>query len=289
MRVEFAGHRMARVAGVVATALAVAMVFAAVFAAAVPRRATAQTPPSAPAAAVNNAYRYRLLGVYDEQSGEPVEGVEVSDMLAGNKSLTSKTGTVSLFFLAEGTSLVRLRKVGYEVQTIPVTISPADTSPLTIVFRAAVKLPTMVVTDSAPVHLSPAMRSFDEHRREGLGQYLDETELRKNDNRTLANTLIAHFAGLTTSPGPKAGTFLVSSRKQCSGPAFRSCRTADCYIKVYLDNTPMVSPSGPIDFGHLSPQDYAAVEFYPSSGVLPAGFSATNADCGTLLLWSRER
>src|ERR1043165_10105266 len=91
-----------------------AAIAAAIFALA--RVAAAQQPDTAKK--INYAYRYRLLGVYDAQSGDPVEGVEVSDVLNGNKALTTSTGTVSLMFLPEGGGLVRLRKLGYEVQTL---------------------------------------------------------------------------------------------------------------------------------------------------------------------------
>src|SRR5512142_507923 len=108
--------------------------FLAVAAIVVTPAARAQRPPT-PAKAdtparASNAYRYRILGVFDELTGDPVEDVEVADVLSGNSSLTTKTGTVSLFFLPEGGSLVRLRKVGYAVQTFPVPISPADTAPI---------------------------------------------------------------------------------------------------------------------------------------------------------------
>src|SRR5690348_13573558 len=85
----------------------------------------AQTPAQDTAAKPRDlAYRYRVLGVFDAASGDPVEGVEVIDVLNGNKALTTKTGTVSLMFLPDGGSLVRLRKVGYEMQTMTVAISP---------------------------------------------------------------------------------------------------------------------------------------------------------------------
>src|SRR5437879_12393820 len=93
----------------------------------------ARTPVDSQRAAAGQRYRYRVLGVYDEVTGEPLEGVEVSDALSGLSSLTTKTGTVSLLFLPDGGSLIRLRKLGYEVQTFPVTIAPIDTAPLTII------------------------------------------------------------------------------------------------------------------------------------------------------------
>src|ERR1051325_4893082 len=93
---------------------------------------SAQTPARPAPQKLANAYRYRLLGVYDEQTGDPIEGVEVTDVVSGNSSLATSTGRVSLLFRPEGGRLVRLRKVGYAVQTMPVTISPPDTTPITV-------------------------------------------------------------------------------------------------------------------------------------------------------------
>lgn len=79
------------------------------------------------------AYRYRLLGVYDEDTGEPIAGAEVTDVVSGTHAQTTITGTVTLVFLPEGGSPVRVTKSGYEPLTIAVEISPETTTPLTLV------------------------------------------------------------------------------------------------------------------------------------------------------------
>jgi Carboxypeptidase regulatory-like domain len=79
------------------------------------------------------AYRSRLLGVYDSISGDPLMGADVVHVETGTFATTTSTGTVSLAFLPEGTSTIKIRKPGYADLTMEVSISPHDTIPLTVV------------------------------------------------------------------------------------------------------------------------------------------------------------
>src|ERR1051326_1503595 len=78
-------------------------------------------------------YRYRLLGVYDADTGSPVDGAKVTDVASGNSVMTSETGTVSLFFVADGGGYVAIRKLGYESWQGFVKITATDTAPLTLI------------------------------------------------------------------------------------------------------------------------------------------------------------
>lgn len=235
------------------------------------------------------AYRYRVLGAYDEQTGEPIEGVEVLDVLNGNSALTTTTGTVSLVFLPDGGSLVRVRKLGYGVQTFTVPISPLDTAPLTVVMARAQTLAKVVVKDSMTQHLSPNLRAFEERRKAGFGHFIDEAEMRKSDGRTMANVLISHLPGLMVAPAALGAEYIVSTRKMCRGLALAQCRVPNCYPTVLVDGVPAnlgLSANAPPDWSKISPTEYAAVEFYQGAET-PAEFG--NNECGVLLLWSRER
>ena len=194
--------------------------------------AAAQTP-SRPDSSAAVRYRFRLLGVYDAQTGDPVEGVEVGDALSKASAMTSKTGTVSLFFLPDGGALVRLRKIGYETQTLAVSISPADTIPITVLLNHATALPAVVVKDSAPKFIPPGLRAFEEHRKLGFGHFLNDSLFRKYETSTLANFLSSRFPGVLTVQGPGGAKYLASGRRMCSGPAMRQCRAPDCFVSVY--------------------------------------------------------
>ena len=257
----------------------------------------AQQPPAdtAHGKPLNYAYRYRFLGVYDAATGNPIENAEVRDMLSGTTAMTTRTGTVSLMFLPEGGGLVRVRKLGFEPQTFMVPISPTDTAPVTVVLvrtDAAQQLPTVVVRDSAVKYLSPALRGFEERRRMGLGHFIPEAEMRKNDNHTMADVLISHMPGLMIGPAPLGAEFIVSTRKMCQGGALAGCKFPNCYPTVLVDGIKAnmgMTPRLPPDWSKILPTDYAAVEFYAGPAEAPIEFSGSANECGLLLLWTRER
>jgi len=78
-------------------------------------------------------YRFRIVGIYDVGTGDPLPNVDVIDSVSGNRVQSTATGTVSLFFVPEGTNTLRLHRAGFRDTTVTVTISPKDTVPLTFV------------------------------------------------------------------------------------------------------------------------------------------------------------
>ena len=66
-------------------------------------------------------------------TGDPLVGADVVHVETGTFATTTSTGTVSLAFLPEGTSTIKIRKAGYADFTMEVSISPRDTIPLTLI------------------------------------------------------------------------------------------------------------------------------------------------------------
>jgi hypothetical protein len=244
----------------------------------------------------NYAYRYRFLGVYDAATGDPVEGAEVSDAINGNKALTTKTGTVSLMFLPEGGSLVRIRKVGFEMQTLTVAISPADTTPVTVVLThaSATTLDPVVVNDTAPKYIGGGLKSFEEHRRMGFGRFVTEDQFRKDDGKPLSEILVEHVPGVMRTNGPHGETYIVSSRKPCGGNALTGCRQPNCYVSVIQDGVrtydrALTRGAQPPDFSRMDGTSLAAAEYYAGGAASPPEYNTTSEGCGVLVLWTRER
>jgi carboxypeptidase family protein len=86
---------------------------------------------------VLEAFRHRLLGLFDAGNGQPLAGVDVVDSTSGSWVRTPETGIVSLAFLPPGPATVLLRRAGARDTLIHVTISARDTTPITLVLGGA--------------------------------------------------------------------------------------------------------------------------------------------------------
>jgi hypothetical protein len=239
------------------------------------------------------AYRRRLLAAFDENSGDPISGVRVTDVLTGTSMVTSATGLVALIFVPEGPRLVRLQKLGYEVQTLPVTIVDTDTSGFTILMHRVTELPKVVTKDSAPV-ISSKFRGFEERRKTTHGYFMTEDQLRKADGKSLANALSSALPGMAIARS--GGSALLMRSPRCTDA------THSQPPQVYIDGTPIVQESSAVtsrkaktsaqdtyDISQFTVEELAAVEWYPDNATLPMEFSHSAKTCGALFLWTRAR
>ena len=83
------------------------------------------------------SYRHRLLGVFDQESGDPIAGAHVTEVKTGDYVTTTATGTVSLIFLPEGSSLLKITMPGYTPLDLTVDIGPSFTNALTLLMKKA--------------------------------------------------------------------------------------------------------------------------------------------------------
>jgi hypothetical protein len=241
------------------------------------------------------AYRTRILGVYTSD-GDPIEGAEVSDELTKTTALTTKTGTITLSFLPDGATLVRIRKVGFTAATMLVNIDPADTLPVTVMLKANVReLPTVVTNDSAPHYLSPGLRAFEERRAKGGGYFITEKEIRKWDAGPMTNVIrLIPGINIKCERGNGMGSAPChASTNRASGS--RAIMDHDCPVDIYLDGSLYYTNIDPgsiqsdRDLQKLPAMQFAAVEFYSGAARTPVEYNKTGSSCGVLLLWTRER
>ena len=223
------------------------------------------------------AYRGRIVGVYDLNTGAPIEGVEVVDVASGTKAMTTATGTVSLAYLPDGGSTVRIRKLGYTPITQFIAISTSDTVPLTLLLTPTTTvLPAVVTMDSAPHYISPGLRAFEERRKAGFGRFITEDELRKSDSHEMPDVL-RRLTGVQINCSTR-------TPRRCNAGSVRSGRGQLCPFLIYVDGLRMTDNN----LLMLSVDQFAGVEEY-SGATIPPMYNMTGTACGVLLFWTRER
>jgi hypothetical protein len=240
-----------------------------------------------PAPPANTHYRGRLLGVFNAQTGDPIEGAEVLDVFSKTKALTTATGTVTLSFLPEGGSMIRVTKIGFSPETNVVPITPADTAPFMIMLRpVAQTLPTVVSKSAAAKYVSPGLRAFEERRVSAVGgKFITPEQLRKSDNRKMTDVIREIGVPVRCAKSFPFPCFATSSRQ---GTKYAFIGGGSCDYDVYLDGN-KISAADDRDLEVIKVSEIGAVEAYMGAASLPSQYNQTGSACGALLFWTRER
>ena len=200
--------------------------------------------------------------------------------------------------LPSGRYVVTIRSVGFAPVTDTVSLAAGATTTHDFVLKPAVlALDTVRSRAQSKRFISAALNAFEERRTSGHGgQFVTDSEFRRNENSRLSELLVRRIAGLMKIPvGPN--TYLASGRSLGTdgGPVFLSKLGPNvyCWVTVYLDGTkifqgPGSSVSKPPDFNNMSIADFSGAEYYGGSATVPPEFNATGTSCGVLLLWTRE-
>ena len=224
---------------------------------------------SSPPAAVrrstqDSTRRVRIVGVFDEQSGAPIEGAEVVDLLSGSLARTTSTGTASLNWLANqhDSAAVQVRKIGYEEKRILVLLG--DSADVTVILKRVTDLPGVLITDSITSVVTRMMADFEDRRARGTGKFVTAQQLRAFEARGVSRLTDAMTA---------SGIIPRKYGREClAGPL------------TYIDGQVMNRGRLPSD----QTSQYDAIEFYAGAAQAPARFSGPTSKCGVLLLYTRK-
>lgn len=237
--------------------------------------ASAQAPAAAPRVRPG-----RLVGVYDSQSGAPLDDVTVTNALNGLSARTTATGTLSLFFVDTSGGLLRLTKIGYQPLMLVVANSDVDTIPETILMEPAATRLAPVVTNARAVR-GPA----DTVRGLEVNGFYDRRQ-----------TSGAPSSAFQTSDKLERLTLLsdvirLSGREVCMSNLYiNGARVSGSGVATFgRGRRPNNLRRDPID-GLLTAQEVLGIEMYRPSEV-PAQYNVTRPpgqpDCGATLVWTK--
>jgi hypothetical protein len=233
-----------------------------------------------------------LVGtVHRGTDGSVIAGAHVVVRQLRREALTNSRGMFRLDSLPAGRFALSVRALGFAPYHDTVTVAGTETIMRDVVLMSLTQLDSVAVVAPKTEHATVTIRAFEERRRRGVGRFLDQDDLRRDETRTLATALAQRIPGVTAVV-TGAGTFLASSRSAAdrSGRALgRRVQPGTCWVTVYRDGVLLYdgSQSGvsPLSFDRLKTGDFAAIEFY-SEATAPPEFRGASG-CGTLVLWSR--
>ncbi|HEU4990561.1 MAG TPA: hypothetical protein VFT41_12310 [Gemmatimonadaceae bacterium] len=232
--------------------------------------------------------RTRLIGIFDAQTGAPIDSAEVKDVFTGLSALTTATGTVVLPLDTAG-AFLRVRKIGYNMNTFMVPNSVADSMPVTLVLEPVSRtLPAMVSSTKGvvrgPADTSLKLEVSGFYNRRQLGEAPASAYVSQAQIARWRPTLLTDLAARTGRPW----------MFQCT-----------IYIDGVLTNVPPTNlgpgrPARNLTAGIdqlLDPTVVAGVEVYRASEV-PPEYNATVVGAGALssgastagcvtLIWTR--
>ena len=221
----------------------------------------------------------RLLGVFDDATGDPVGGAQVVDLATRRMAVTSVTGAISLAFLPPGISVLMIRKIGYAAQLQTVTVSPVDTVPITLALKPLAQVLPEVRT-TATNTTSLRLATFEQHRAWGFGHFLTQDQLEKAEGR-LTSEVFRRIPGVWLRFDTRSGGWYVASPR---GGRF-------CAATVVVDGMSRRGPfDGVFDINSIRPEEMAGVEFYAGGATTPMAYGGTQnggEGCGTVVIWTR--
>ena len=227
--------------------------------------------------------------VRTDSTGAPLPGVEV--LLEGTafKTTTGANGRYLLDGLPPGRRLVLFRMVGHLPVRIQVLLGSTDTTRVnaTLIPSSTVLDPIMV-TARRPE--GEGREGFEERRKLGFGKFYDSLVVRKSEHLRLDDLLrrqgSVDFGQL--NPNEPRVAYNPNRRDPMSGKL-------NCPMQVYYNGTKMgtggrdVPPDQRFDINLFDLANLESIEVYRSAGQVPAMYSGPTADCGVILLWSRQQ
>lgn len=222
-----------------------------------------------------------LRGDVVDDAGNPVDNVTVEISALGMRSVTDASGSYRLARVPEGKQRVTLRRLGYAPVDADLIVEAGKIMERRFALAKVTALSEVTTTASMAW-----MKSFDEHRRIGLGVFFTREDLAKQENRRLSD-ILSGVGGVKLVPLRGNRVALSSSRRP---PRLDGVTT--CYAQIYRDRTLLYGgrEGEPIpNINDLVVGDIEAIEYFNGPATTPAEYSGLQSPCGVLVVHTRQR
>ncbi|MCC7053787.1 MAG: carboxypeptidase regulatory-like domain-containing protein [Gemmatimonadaceae bacterium] len=242
----------------------------------VPAAVDSQQPVSGPPLPPR---RGGLTGAIVDSSGRRVFGAVINAISTPLTASSDSSGRFRLAPLEGGLQFIRVRKVGYLAEYLPVTIVEGRLASITVKLRPAGQ--TLARVEVRADARSAAMAGFDDRARTANGIFIRRSELLARNASNVTDVLRGRN-GITL--------FRNSDGNQVAYGRGLTTSIQGCPMGLIIDGTPMVTGRSGLSFSidqFVNVQDIRAMEVYRSGQSVPAEFQRPETDCGAIIVWTR--
>ncbi|MEP6778603.1 MAG: carboxypeptidase-like regulatory domain-containing protein, partial [Gemmatimonadaceae bacterium] len=256
--------------------------------------------------------------VVSDSTHVPVVDAEVQLPDLSRSVFTNAIGGFRFNDVLAGTHKVLIRRVGFSAVTAQVSFVANQTVQHRVALSSTMALAVVDVVASAV----PA--EFEEHRKLGLGRFITREQIAKNEGRQMEDVL-RQVAGVQIASARGGQSYIIGRRapatistgnivcaakpvsgvpeSRCTAEKFTQdglyCPTSAealsgifcaCYSQVYVDGRLMNAgrPTEPFNVNSVILSQTAGIEWYASAAQTPGRYSALNARCGVMIIWTRR-
>lgn len=210
--------------------------------------------------------------------GQPLSGVMVSLRASGPGvgggggafHVTDSTGHFRITRLPPGRYTLHIAYAEHTSEDYQVGLQRGRTLEVSILLDAEAVDLSPIVVEAASSDYALSLAGFYERREHGMGRFVTHAEIDRRQPATLSNIL----AG--------TGVTMRCQRTHCIPVRYSSGRR--CAVSVFLDGLRVENYN--IDM--IPPEDVLGVEVYRQGADTPAEFSRYSADCGAVVIWTKN-
>lgn len=240
--------------------------------------------------------------VVTDVDGRPLGQTKITLRELGRTTETDSLGAFRMVGLAAGTYTLLAKRIGFGLAVASISVQDGKILEVEIGLQALAvqNLPRMQVT--ADSQQWGKLAAFDVRRlAHSGGKFLQAPELDSARGHTLSDVIRSSLVSASIVLYARTGAELIVSKRgiatiiqlpRADPSDDRSPRA--CFSQVYLDGVKIYSPmvsggAAAPDMRRFRPETFAGVEYYSGPAVTPPEFGGTGAECGTIVLWTRDR
>jgi hypothetical protein len=220
-----------------------------------------------------------LQGLVTDSAGAPLPNVEARTANPARVTRTDARGRFVFEHVSDSVVDVTLRRLGYQVRSLRVSMTTGEADSLRVVMQAEpVQLDT--VTTDATEDYNPAFDGYHRRKALGIGSFITHQDLEKQKPLRLSDAF-RRVPGMDLIP---VGSGLGVRFRRNSG--LRGSQSASCAPTVFLDG----SPAQGLEVDELSASDTYAIEIYRGPATIPTEYRIPGmTSCGIIVVWTKRR